>query len=586
MKFNILNRQVRSFPAAYVALLPVAMLTLWCHDVKAQAAPAPAIPSAGQVLRELEPSGRAAPAPATAPVLRIVPTTPGTTASASAMDTTPIAVKSIELIGNTVFDTATLRALVVDAEGSTQTFEQLNALAQRITDYYRANGQPLASAYLPVQTMNGGVLRISVVEAVYGRITVDNRSRMSTASLKAYLSPLQPGQLITQAPLDRSLLLLRELAGIDVSAEARPGILPGSSDLTITAVDIERISGTFSLDNQGSAGTGRGRAIGAVELSNQFGRGETVSAVAVTSGQGMNYGRLSLQMPVNSSGTRVGVGYARLNYVLGDVFASLKAYGSAGVLDGFVQHALVRSLSTTVNVDLRLEHKVLQDRVDLNGTRTDRTLTSATTGLNAELRDGFGGGGNTSVALGVSAGRVAFNDATAQALDQSTTGAHTQGAYGHVNLTLARSQSLGGVPYLARTTLFASLRAQVASTNLDLSEQFSVAGPQGVRGYDVNALSGAQGYVASVELRQLLAQNTSGAWQAKAFVDMGQATVYKNVFTSVPNTASMRGIGLGLNWAAPSGWNAQLSLARPVGPSPAIAAERNTRVWLMVAGKF
>lgn len=584
----ISNRQIRSLPATCLALLPVALLALSCGDVRAQVAPAPApaLPGAGQVLREFEPSGRTAAPPATAPVLRIVPTTPTSTASPSAADTTPIAVNSIELIGNTVFDTATLQALVADAEGSTQTLQQLNALAQRITDYYRANGQPLASAYLPVQTMTGGVLRISVVEAVYGRVTVDNQSRTSTALLEAHLAPLQTGQLIAQAPLDRALLLLRELAGTEISAEARPGELTGSSDLTITAVDTARISGTYALDNQGSAGTGRMRAIGTVELNNQLGRSETFSAVAVTSGQGMNYGRLSLQMPVNGVGTRVGLGYAKLRYALGNVFANLKAYGSADVLDAFVQHALVRSLIGTLNVDLRVEQKKLKDRVDLSSTRTDRTVTNATTDLTGELRDELGGGGNTSVALGVSTGRVAFDDSTAQGLDQGTTGAHTRGAYSRINLTLARSQSLGNTPALAGTTLFASLRAQGASTNLDLSEQFSVAGPQGVRGYDANALSGAQGYVASIELRQLLAQNASGAWQGKAFVDMGHATVYKNVFTSVPNSASMRGVGLGLNWAAPAGWNAQLSLARPVGASPAIAAERSARVWLVVAGKF
>lgn len=583
MSTALFGRNIRNVPAACLAFLPAALLTLSCSEVLAQTALLPAIPGAGQVLRELEPSGHADPVPAVSPVLHTAPTP---TASSSPADQTPIAVKSIELFGNTVFDTETLQSLVSDAQGTTQTLEQLTALAQRITDYYRANGQPLANAYLPVQAMTGGVLRISVVEAVYGRITVDNRSRTQTAQLEAYLAPLQVGQLITQAPLDHALLLMRELAGIEVSAEAHPGTLPGSSDLTITAVDSSRTSVTYVQDNQGSAGTGRIRAVGTVELSNQLDRNETVSAVAVTSGKGMSYGRLSLQIPVNGAGTRMGLGYARLHYSLGSVFASLNANGNAGVLDGFVQHALVRSQLGTVNIDLRLEQKTLKDRVNSSGTRTDRTLRSATTDLNGELRDELGGGGRTSFALGYTAGRVAFDDAVALGLDQGATGAHTQGAYGRVSLSLARSQNLGNTPALAGTTLFASMRAQGANTNLDLSEQMSVAGPQGVRGYDVNALSGAQGYVASLELRQLLAKNSSGEWQAKAFFDVGHTTVYKTVFSAVPNSASVSGVGLGLNWAAPTRWTAQLLVALPVGSSSAIAAERSTRVWLTAVGKF
>ena len=580
MAIHLFPRRTHASANATFALLPLAFVSL---SALAQTAPAPTVPGAGQALQQLEPATIKAPTPAGPPALRIEPARSGL---ASAEASTPIAVKTIELSGNTVFDTATLQALVADAPGSTQTLAQLDALAQRITAYYRAHGQPLASAYLPVQTMTDGVLRIRVVEVTYGRVTVDNRSRIRTARLDAFAAPLQPGELVAQAPLDRTLLLLRELSGVEVSADARPGAQPGSTDLTITAVDAARTSGSYALDSQGSKAAGRARAIGSIDLSNHLGLGETFNAVAVTSGRGLNYGRLGLQMPVNGSGTRAGLGYAQLQYALGDVFANLNAHGSAVVVDGFVQQALVRSTQATVNTDLRLEHKTLKDRIDLTGTRTDRTVTSATAGLDGVLRDQWGGGGTSAFSLGYTAGHVAFDDATALGVDQSATGARTQGQYGRANLMLTRLQRLGSAPALADTTLFASLRAQGASKNLDNSEQISIAGPQGVRGYDVNALSGAQGYVASVELRQMLAATPSGTWQAKTFVDMGHATVYKDVFSAAPNSASMRSVGVGLNWVAPAGWNAQLVVARPVGAVPAIAADRSTRVWLTVGGRF
>jgi len=234
----------------------------------------------------------------------------------------------------------------------------------------------------------------------------------------------------------------------------------------------------------------------------------------------------------------------------------------------FVQQALVGSQRASLNATLHAEYKILKDRV------------------RGHLRDDLGGGGNSSTVLGATAGHVRFGDANALAVDQGAAGAHTRGQYARLNLQLTRLQKLGSNAALSGTTVFARVRARRASTNLDVSEQISVAGPQGVRGYDVNALSGAQGYVATLELRRVLASTPASTWAAKAFVDAGQVTVYKNAFTAAPNSASARSVGLGLNWAGAGAWNAELVLAQPVGAAPAIAATRDTRVWLTVGGRF
>ena len=248
----------------------------------------------------------------------------------------------------------------------------------------------------------------------------------------------------------------------------------------------------------------------------------------------------------------------------------------------------MRSPRASLNAALYAEYKILKDRVDSAGgtLRTDRTVRSVTPELRGQWRDDVGGGSNTSGVLGVIAGHVRFDDASALAVDQGAAGANARGRYARLNLELTRLQKLGGEPALSGTTVLSSVRAQRASTNLDVSEQISVAGPQGVRGYDVNALSGAQGYVATLELRQVLDSTPASTWEAKVFADAGQVTVNKNVFSAVPNSASMRSVGLGLNWSAASAWNAQLVLALPVGAAPAIAMARNTRAWLTVGGRF
>lgn len=565
-------------------LIRWAALPLVVFSWNAMAQLAPPTPGAGQLLKQVEPAVTLPTATVATPALRIEPAAP---ARISAETSMPIAVTTIELSGNKTFDTATLKSLVADAEGSTQTLAQLNALTQRITSFYRDQGQPLANAYLPEQMMDNGVLHIVIVEAVYGQVQVDNSSHMGTPQLESFVAAIKPGQVVEQGQLDRSLLLLRDLAGVTATANARPGSAPGTTDLVVTVKDAARVSGTVALDNQGSKASGRPRALATVDLRNWFGRGETFSGLAITSGTGMSYARAAVQAPVSGIGTQVGLGLGQLRYKLGDVFTSLNANGSATVLDGFVQQALVRTTWAAVNADLRFERKTLKDRVDSVGTRTDRSVTSVTPGLSGELRDELGGGGRTNFALGYTAGQVSYNDATAEALDQSAAGAHTRGNYGRVNVEVSRLQGLGTTPALAGTTLFGRVKAQAANSNLDSSEQISIAGPQGVRGYDANAVSGAQGYVATVEVRQMLSSTARfGTVQAQAFADTGRISVYHTPFNTLPNSASMHSAGLGLSWSSPNGWNAQVSVARPVKSSPAITADRSTRTWLSLGGTF
>ena len=562
------------------ALLPLALLS-WnaCAQV------VPPTPGAGQLLKQVEPVITPSSPTVNPPALRIEP---AAVTTLIAETSTPIAVTTIELSGNKSFDTATLKALVADAEGRTQTLTELNTLARRITDFYIAQGQPLASAFLPEQTMDDGVLRIVVVEAKYGQIRVENRSRLSTAQIESFVESLKSGDVVLLGPLDRSLLLLRDLAGVTVTANARPGAEPGTTDLVLTAVDAPRVTGTFSLDDQGSKSSGRARGIASVDLRNFLGHGETFSGLALTSGAGMAYARAAVQAPVTGVGTTVGVGVAQLQYKLGDVFASLDANGTATVYDGFVQQSLIRSTRAVLNADLRFEYKILKDRVDSVSTRTYRTLTSMTPGLSGELRDEWGGGGRTNFSISYTVGGVEFGDATAESKDQDVAGANIRGSYARLNVELARQQSLGAWPALANTTLVARVRAQGANKNIDSSEQISIAGPQGVRGYDANALSGAQGYVATLELRQMLANNKYGVFQTQAFADSGQVTIYRNPLlnSTLPNRALMQSVGLGASWATQLGWNANLSVARPISSAPEIAAHRSTRAWLTVGGTF
>ncbi len=533
-------------------------------------------PGAGEALQQLP----ASPTPMPPGALRLdlgASTTPGGPASTAA-----VPVKRLRISGNRALDTATLQALVAHAEGTTQTLDGLQALADRLTQHYRAQGHVLARAYVPAQTVRDGEVEIAVLEARYGRIDLDNRSGVGTTRLRALLTPLQAGEAVLEDGLERALLLSNDLAGVTVSATARPGAGVGTSDLVVLAEQSARHAGQLGVDNQGGEATGRHRARAGLSWRNPTGLGDSLDAFVLTSGSRLAYGRLAYQTGPNGWGLNAGLNLSQLNYELGAPFQALQASGHARLFGATLQQAWVRRLRTQVSTELAVEHKRLHDRVGQTDSRNRRHLDQATLLLAVQHADASAMPGQTRLELGYAAGRVGFDDGAAATADAG--GARTAGGFGRWWWALSRQQPLPG---LAGTVLHASLRGQAASRNLDSAEHFNLGGPTGVRGYRAGDASGSAGWLASLELRQALGGGPWGSWQARVLLDAGHVQLmHTPVSAASPNRVALRSIGLGLDWSGPRAWSAQLVIARPTGAAPAIELPRETQAWAAVTKGF
>src|SRR3984885_12124212 len=160
------------------AALATLFLTLAVHAAE------PVVPGAGSILQQTQPVMPPAPS-ATGTGLAIEQPGGGTLPPSA-----PFLVKAIQLSGNTAFDTLTLHALIAEAEGKSLTLPQMAKIAARITEYYHSRGYPLARASIPAQSIRDGVVHIQIIEARYGRIALDNHSRVTDPLLQATLAPL------------------------------------------------------------------------------------------------------------------------------------------------------------------------------------------------------------------------------------------------------------------------------------------------------------------------------------------------------------------------------------------------------------
>jgi hemolysin activation/secretion protein len=501
---------------------------------------APVAPNSGTMLQQLQPVKPPEPSPV-GPKLNIEPQEVGKLPPSA-----PFMVKTIQIVGNDKIDTLTLHDLVADTEGKSITLPQLGELAARITEYYHEQGYPLARAFIPAQTIATGVVRIEVMEAKYGKVQLDNQSGVDDSLLNESLSSLQAGQSIGQSGLDHAMLLLSDIPGVAANSTLKPGNTVGTSDLLINASSAQAVTGNVVVDDYGNRYTGRPRGGATVNWINPLHHGDVLSLSGLTSGSGVNYGRLSYESLVNGHGTRLGAAYSALDYELGGALAAINAQGTAQVGSAWGKHPLIRSRYLNLYGQVQYDRMELRDRIDTSGTKIYRHTDTGTVSLFGDARDTLLSGGVNTWIVGWTGGHVGFDNPEAQTADAVTV--KTAGMFSKWNVNLSRLQSL-----TQSDGLYLAFAGQWAQDNLDSSKKMIVGGPYTVRGYDMGAVSGDSGYIGTAEIRHDLGSGWFGQFQAVGFIDSAQVTVNQNTWTGGANRATL---------------SAMAFVATPVGPVP------------------
>lgn len=534
----------------------------------------PVIPNAGSILQQIQPVTPPAPLPSETG-LTIEPA-----GGAKLPPSAPFPVKAIQIKGNTLFDTPTLHALVASAEGQSLTLAQLDELAGRITEYYHSHGYPLSRAFIPEQVIKDGIVDIEVIEARYGKIRLDNHSAVNDPLLQDSLAGLQGNAPIEQNSLGHTLLLITDFPGVVVNATLKPGETVGTADLVVEAGAGPSASGNVALDAYGNRYTGRLRLSGTMNLINPLHHGDVLSASGLSSGSGMDYVRIAYESMLNGQGTRVGGSYSELRYALNGSLASLDATGKAQVTTLWAKHPFVRSQNINLYGQIQYDRKQLRDHLNASAISTDRQLDNCSVSLAGDARDEILSSAVSAWNLGWTAGRVGFDNGAAQLADAAT--GRTQGGFSKANANLTRLQSLG-----PKDAMYLVFSGQWTNDNLDSSEKMVAGGPYTVRAYDMGAVSGDTGYLATVEFRHDFGFAWMGQWQVVAFLDGAHVTVNKNAWAAGPNSATLSGAGVGLNWAGPKRWYFKSYIATPNGSTPVlVGATKSTRVWDEIGMSF
>ncbi len=496
-------------------------------------------------------------------------------------DKAKITVNSLRITGETVYSEADLLALTGFKPGSELSLNDLKTIASKIAAYYHSHGYFVAQAYLPPQQITDGAVTIVVMEGHYGTITLRNHSNLADARLNGFLRGLDSGDAITIAPLEHRLLLLSDLPGVIVNSTIVAGTTPGTSDLIVDVRPGKKLTGSIEADNAGNPYTGANRVGATLHINNLTGNADVASLRVLTSGDGLRYGQISYQVPVGKA--TVGVAYADLNYRLGKQFSALDAHGNAQVASIFGSYPLIRSRNSNLSFTAQFDDRKFEDIEGVLNSRTNKTIDAVMLGVHGDHRDDFGGGGYSAYGLTGTYGKLDIHTPLALFVDQLT--ARTNGHYGKLALNAMRLQRLSDA-----WSLYAAVRGQLATKNLDISEKMELGGMYAVRAYPEGEAYADEGVVMNLEARWLVpgfSNHMPGELHLVGFVDAGAVTLNTNPWDSSSNHRTLSGAGVGTTWDDYNNFSVRAYYAWKIGNEIALSApDKSGRFWIQAVKYF
>ena len=220
------------------------------------------------------------------------------------------------------------------------------------------------------------------------------------------------------------------------------------------------------------------------------------------------------------------------------------AHGSEEIASLYGSYPLIRSYNNNLHVLVDFDERWFHDAIGATSSPVDREDSVLTVGVSGDHHDTFGGGGwDTYYLFAGTFGDLDIETPAARALDEQT--ARTEGVYAKLSFSASRLQHIIGP-----LSLYGAIRGQVASKNLDISEQMELGGANGVRAYPEGEAYGDEGYMATLEARLLLPkwpEQLPGRVQLFTFVDNGYVTVESDPFAAGHNDLTRTGVGVGVS---------------------------------------
>ncbi|HEX6858908.1 MAG TPA: ShlB/FhaC/HecB family hemolysin secretion/activation protein [Caulobacteraceae bacterium] len=556
-------------------LVPICLAALVLAGT-ADPALAQEVPDAGTLLREQPRLVRPPVEPSSPPTLE--------TPSVQAEESGPrVQVSAIRVTGATLIPAEELAAQLSPLVGGEHSFAELQGGALTLIAYYVQKGY-LARVVLPPQEIKDGIVEYRVVEGARGDLKIDNKGqRIQTERVRRFIDArLSPGDPVDLKAMGDAVNILNQQPGAQVSATLARGKGEHDVDILVEALDRPLLSYEAGVNNHGSKGSGVVQGMAALTVANPTGRFDALSLL-VNASEGAVFGRAEYGLAVGDRGLRVGLNVSGLTYeVVQSDLASLDASGSAVAAGLTASYPLAMRTVFGLGLTGSLSGQHFEDHAA--GAKVgERNVGVASVGLvGYRVQPDGPFEGLQSFGVDLIGGNVGRNRADSGGGESRTEGGFAKLAWDvGLTRTLASDWLLEGAAH-----------GQFASRNLDSSQQFSLGGPGGVRGYPLAEGAGDDGWIAS----GTLSRDLGPSLRIGGFFDVGGIRVEHSPLATgpSPNHYTLSAAGASLDWRITPQAVLNATVAAPVGDNPGAQADgtnsdgsgRDTRLWLSLHAVF
>ena len=223
-----------------------------------------------------------------------------------------IRVEAFEFVGNTLVDPDLISARLFEIAGNELSVESFRVVPRVVQAIYREQGY-LAAARVPIQIVEAGRLRVEILEASLGEVTIEGEALVSPRKLKRLAdSTLESGQPLSFAQIQQLNAQISGLYGVDSTAALSPGEALGASDVVVRVTPEARFSGSVDVDNAGSDSLGYEQANVRFSVLSPFAQGNRLS-FATRKSEGLSFAGVTLDVAPNSRSLSTVLGASRLS---------------------------------------------------------------------------------------------------------------------------------------------------------------------------------------------------------------------------------------------------------------------------------
>ncbi|GAB6848584.1 POTRA domain-containing protein [Paraburkholderia kururiensis] len=455
------------------------------------------------------------------------------------------------------------------------TIGELIEVANGVTKLYQERGYALSFAFVPAQTFENGVVRVTVVEGYVSEVKVTGKPGNVEGKIRAIAEHIRADRPLRLATFERYINVLGLLPGVKVAANVPP---PQNTDgATALELKVDRkpvdLSTGIDFNHPGVQGLVTATENGLTSLGEQL----SVSALLPKGRDHQTYIAAHGAVPVGSDGliAKIDASHYRGNpvdnpglpsyverTVINEKLGGSLAYplllsntrSVVGTVSAYASHDEDRYHNTLNDAQygLRSQVRVLQLQADYTGVQTGQVRKAS---INvAKAFDILGASKSVDTNL---PGFVQQNPVSLQFV-------RTGASFSQTNEW----------PFKIGTAISAT--GQYSPDTLPTSEQISFGAQRFAQGYEPGEASGDSGWAVSFEINRAFTPGFTYLRTITPYVSFDTARVYLHAGT--PQPSRLASVAFGFRISDAKYYSLDLSVAKAVGDAPVESASRSPRI--------